>query len=156
MKPRLEKLIEESELNPTCCVLRHVTHTSRVIVAAFDAALGPAGLTAHQFTVLGALAHGGPMNVNGLAAAVGMHPSTTPRMISPLTRRNLVRVQHGADRRERLVSITAKGNETLLRAYPLWAEVQRSILQHLGPAAWPGIIQSLSAIRKSLSKRPAT
>jgi DNA-binding MarR family transcriptional regulator len=155
VKPELEKLIKDSGLDPTCCVLRQVTRTSRTIVAAFDAALAPAGVTAHQFTVLVAVAHGGPMNVNALAAAVGMHPSTTPRMIAPLTRRGLVRVHQGADRRERLVTVTAKGNKTLLCAYPLWAEVQRSILQHLGPAAWPAVIQSLSAIRLSVSKRPS-
>ena len=152
MKAELEKLIKESGLDPTCCVLRQITRTSRMIVAAFDAALCPAGLTAHQFTVLVALAHSGRMNVNALAAAVGMHPSTTPRMIAPLTRRGLVRIQQGADRRERLLSLTAKGNGSLLRAYPLWAEVQRGILQHLGPGTWPAVTRSLGAIRASLTK----
>jgi DNA-binding MarR family transcriptional regulator len=152
VKPELEKLIKESRLDPTCCVLRQVTRTSRMIVAAFDAALGPAGVTAHQFTVLVALAHGGPLNVNSLATAVGMHSSTTPRMIAPLMRRGLVRIQLGADRRQRLIDITVKGNKTLLRAYPLWAQVQRGILQHLGPGAWPGMMQSLGAIRTSLTK----
>jgi DNA-binding MarR family transcriptional regulator len=152
VKPELEKLIKESGLDPTCCVLRQVTRTSRMIVAAFDTVLAPAGVTAHQFTVLVALARAGPMNVNALAAAVGMHPSTTPRMIAPLMRRGFVSIRQGADRREKLIGITAKGNKTLLRAYPLWAQVQRGILQHLGPGAWPGMMQSLGAIRTSLTK----
>jgi DNA-binding MarR family transcriptional regulator len=153
VKPELKRLIKESRLDPTCCVLRHVTRTSRLIVAAFDAALAPSGVTARQFTVLVALVHGGPMNVNSLAGAVGMHPSTTPRMIAPLTRRRLVRIQEGSDRRERLIAITAKGNRLLLRAYPLWAQVQRGILQDLGPDTWQGMMRSLGAIRTSLTKR---
>src|SRR5579864_217773 len=48
----LENLIRESKLEPASCVLRHVTSTSRLIVAAFDAALSPAGLTGHQFNLL--------------------------------------------------------------------------------------------------------
>jgi len=147
----LEKLIKSSRLDPTCCVLRQVTRTSRAIVAAFDAALKPTGVTANQFTVLVALAHGGPMNVNGVAEAVGMHPSTTPRKIAPLVKAGLVRIERGVDRRQRLIALTIKGHRTLLRAFPLWAKLQRNILEHLGPGSWPSIMQSLSAIRASLA-----
>ena len=153
MKQTLDQLIRESKLNPSCCVLRHVTRTSRMIVAAFDAALSPAGLTSHQFTVLVTLALGGPANVNGLAAGVGTHPSTIPRLIAPLTRQGLVRVQTGRDRRERLIAITTRGNETLLRAYPYWGELQREILQGLGHRKWPELMKSLKDIRKSLDHR---
>ena len=80
-----------------------------MIVAAFNAALAPASVTAHQFTVLTALAYGSPMSVAALAEAVGMHSSTTPRKIAPLVRRGLVRIRQGEDRRQRLIALTAKG-----------------------------------------------
>jgi DNA-binding MarR family transcriptional regulator len=153
VEKELEKLIRASGLDPGHCVLRQVTRTSRTVVAAFDAALEPAGVTAHQFTVLVALAHGGPMKVSELADAVGMHPSTTPRKIAPLARRGLVRIRPGEDRRQRLIVLTAKGIATIKRAFPLWAEIQRRILQHLGPGAWPPVMQSLNAIRAPLSAR---
>lgn len=153
MEKELETLIENTGLDPACCVLRQVTRTSRMVVAAFDAALEPAGVTAHQFTVLVALAHSGPMNVSELADAVGMHPSTTPRKIAPLARRGLVRIRQGEDRRQRLIALTAKGIAAVKRSFPLWAEIQRDILQHLGPGAWPLVMQSLSAIRASLKTR---
>jgi DNA-binding MarR family transcriptional regulator len=153
VQPELEALITASGLDPICCVLRHVTHTSRTIVAAFDAALSPIGVTAHQFTVLMALAHAGPLNIAGLAGAVGMHPSTTPRLIAPLTRDGLVRVRPGADRRERIVGLTPKGHKAVLRGYPRWADVQRDILQHLGPGRWPSVMQTLEAIRTALDTR---
>ena len=151
MKKELEKLIKNSGLDPRCCVLRQVTRASRAIVAGFDLALAPAGVTGNQFTVLVVLAHAGPMSVNALAEAVGMHPSTTPRKIAPLLRDGLVRVGPGADRRRRLIGITEKGNTVLSRAYPLWAGLQRSVLQHLEPGAWPSIMQSLTAIRMALT-----
>lgn len=156
MDPALVDLVRQSGLDPLACVLRHVTRTSRAIVAAFDAALSPAGVTAHQFTVLTALAHGGPMTVNSLAAAVGMHPSTTPRLLAPLTRDQLVRVRPGADRRQRLVSLTPKGQRAVRRGYPRWAEVQREVLQQLGPEVWLSVMRSLETIREALDRRAGT
>jgi DNA-binding MarR family transcriptional regulator len=151
VKKELEKLIRESGLDPLSCVLRQVTRTSRIVVAAYEAALKPAGVTAHQFTVLVALAYGGPMTVNALADAVGMHPSTTPRKIAPLVRSGFVRVEQGSDRRQRLIAMTDKGSRALLRAYPLWAQQQRDLLKRLEPRSLPSIMQSLSAIQDSLS-----
>jgi DNA-binding MarR family transcriptional regulator len=156
VKSESKELVEENSLDPTCCVVRHITCTSRTVIAAFEAALRPAGVTAHQFTVLAALAYGGPMSVNTLADAVGMHPSTTPRKIAPLVRDGLVRVAQGSDRRQRVIALTTRGNKALQRAYPLWAKLQREILEELGPGAWPSIMQSLGAIRAGLAKLSST
>jgi DNA-binding MarR family transcriptional regulator len=95
------------------------------------------------------------MSVNTLADAVGMHPSTT-RKIAPLVRDGLVRVAQGSDRRQRVIAPTTRGNKALQRAYPLWAKLQREILEELGPGAWPSIMQSLGAIRAGLAKLSST
>lgn len=156
MKSKSRESVQENGLDPTCCVLRHITSTSRAIVAAYEAALRPAGVTAHQFTVLAALAHAGPMSVNALADAVGMHPSTTPRKIAPLVRDGYVRVTQGSDRRRRMIASTARGMRAFRSAYPLWARLQGEILNGLGSGAWLSIIRSLSAIRASVAKLPST
>lgn len=121
-----------------------------MIVAVFDAALVPVGLTGHQFNILMILARSGPMNVNALAGAVGMHSSTTPRVIGPLARRGLVHSQTGNDRRERLVAITKKGNARLVHAFPLWAQVQKRIVTQVGNREWSSEIEMLRNIRQSL------
>jgi DNA-binding MarR family transcriptional regulator len=90
------------------------------------------------------------MNVGSLAAGVGMHPSTTPRLIAPLTRRRLVRTRTGTDRRERVVAITRKGQMSLVRAFPQWAGVQRRILSQLGDREWSSTRATLNLVRKSL------
>jgi DNA-binding MarR family transcriptional regulator len=150
---RLEDVIRESNLEPSVCVLRRVTRTSRSVVAAVDAALKPAGLTGHQFNLLMTLARSGPMNVNGVAAAVGMHPSTVPRLIAPLARKRLVRSRAGKDRRERVMAATESGNRKLLAAYPYWAAVQRRVETHLGDQGWRAAIEVLREIRKSVDNR---
>ena len=156
MSAALEQLIRDSQLDPASCVLRHVTRTSRLAVSAFDAALRPVGLTSHQFTLLMVLARNGAMSVNRLAEAVGMHATTTPRLITPLAKDGLVRVESGLDRRERLISITGKGNQKLLRAYPRWAALQRGILGHLGNDEWRSGMKILKEIRNSIRTSTAT
>jgi DNA-binding MarR family transcriptional regulator len=146
----LEKIIGESGLDPASCVLRHITRSSRLVVASFDAAFRPLGLTGHQFNLLMTLGRSGPMTVNNLAAAIGMHASTTPRLVAPLGRQGLVRSQPGTDRRERLLAITAKGRAKLIRAYPRWAEVQRRIMGQIGDREWSMGKSILKNIRKSL------
>jgi DNA-binding MarR family transcriptional regulator len=146
----LERTILESKLDPASCVLRHVTRASRQVVSAFDAVLAPVGLTGQQFNVLVTLARAGPVNVNALAARVGMHASTTPRLVGPLVQRKFVSIKPGWDRRERIMVITRKGNSKLLQAYPLWGELQRTIVGQLGAKEWSSAMIVLKQIRKSL------
>jgi DNA-binding MarR family transcriptional regulator len=150
---RLERFIRKSNVDPSFCVLRHVARTSRSVVAAFDAALKPAGLTGNQFNLLMTLARMGPLNVNGVAAAVGMHPSTVPRLIAPLARRRLVRTRAGADRRERLITVTESGQRKLVAAYPYWAALQRQIVTRLGDKGWVSAMAVLRQVRKSIDGR---
>jgi DNA-binding MarR family transcriptional regulator len=147
---KLERIILKSKLDPASCILRHVTRASRQVIAAFDSALEPVSLTGQQFNVLVTLARGGPMNVNTLAARVGMHPSTTPRLVGPLLRRKFVSIKRGRDRRERFVIITIKGNSKLLHAYPFWAQLQQIIVSNLGTEEWSSAMIMLKKIRTSL------
>jgi DNA-binding MarR family transcriptional regulator len=146
---QLEKLISDSGFDPVSCVLRNVTRTSRLVAASYDAVLIQAGLTGNQFSLLMVLARCGPMNVNKLASAVGVHPSTTPRLIAPLERDGLVRTHAGVDRRVRLIKITRKGTQKLARGFPLWAELQRRIVTELGDREWASAMVSLKNIRNA-------
>lgn len=150
MSARLEQIILESKLEPASCVLRNVTRTSRLVVATFDAAFSSVGLTGQQFNVLMTVARSGPMNVNRLAILVGMHPSTTPRLLGPLKRKSLVSIKQGADRRERVIAVTHKGYVKLLRAFPCWSKVQGKILTQLGEQEWSSAMKALKNIRSSL------
>ena len=156
MSARLERIIRKSNLDPAFCALRHVTRTSRSVVAAFDTALKPAGLTGNQFNLLMTLARMGPLNVNAVAAAVGMHPSTVPRLIAPLARRRLVRRQAGADRRERVIVVTESGRRKLTAAYPFWAALQRQVASRLGDEGWVSAMAVLQQVRKSVDGRASS
>src|SRR5216684_4362778 len=102
----LDRELAALQLSPGECVLRHVTRTSRAVVAGFDESLKAVGLTGQQFNLLMTLANTGPLTVNTLAVQIGVDPTTVPRALVPLTRDRLVRVGVGADRRMRVITLT--------------------------------------------------
>jgi DNA-binding MarR family transcriptional regulator len=143
-------------LETSACVLRHVSRTSRAVVAVFDEALKPAGLTGNQFNLLMSLAQDGPMTVNTLARHIGVDPSTVPRALVPLKRNRLVAVDVGTDRRQRVIAITAPGCRRLATALPRWEAVQQSILKSIGHPAWDSLIADLRKVRRALTTAGST
>jgi DNA-binding MarR family transcriptional regulator len=143
----LDRALRACRLSPVECVLRHVTHTSRAVVAAFDETLKPSGLTGHQFNLLMSVARAGPLTVNTLAALIGVDPTTVPRAIVPLTRDRLVTVGIGKDRRERVIAITPRGRGRLAAALPNWEVLQQSIVRALGQSTWTSSMAMLRQIR---------
>ncbi len=138
--------------DPTLCVFRHVTRTSRAAVSAYDAALVPAGLTAGQFNLMMTLHLAGSNSVGELAKLAAMDASTVPRAIRPLIDKALVDVRVGEDRRRRIVNLTAAGRRTLLRAAPIWAEAQQAVISQFGNNNWPTLIAALARLRAVLRR----
>jgi DNA-binding MarR family transcriptional regulator len=145
---QLERTLKRCKLHPSTCVLRHVTRTSRAVVAAFDRALEPARLTGHQFNLMMTLALAGNLNVRSLADHLGMDPTTVPRVAAPLRRQRLIASTVGADRRERMLTVTASGRRRLAAAVPLWEAQQRRVIAALGESAWSDTRARLRALRK--------
>jgi DNA-binding MarR family transcriptional regulator len=144
---QLERALRQCKLHPSSCVLRHVTRTSRAVVAAFDRALAPARLTGHQFNLMMTLALAGDLNVRMLADQLGMDATTVPRVAAPLRRQRLIASSVGKDRRERVLTVTARGRRRLAAALPLWERQQRQVVAALGTGAWTDTRASLRALR---------
>jgi len=144
---QLERALRRCTLDPSSCVLRHVTRTSRAIVSAFDRALEPARLTGHQFNLMMTLALAGDLNVRRLADHLGMDPTTVPRVAAPLRRQRLISSTVGQDRRERRLTVTARGRRRLAAALPLWEAQQRKVIAALGASAWTAARAQLRALR---------
>ncbi|HZT76978.1 MAG TPA: MarR family winged helix-turn-helix transcriptional regulator [Vicinamibacterales bacterium] len=143
----LEQALRRCRLHPSGCVLRHVTRTSRAIVAAFDRALEPARLSGHQFNLMMTLALAGDLNVGTLADQLGMDPTTVPRVAAPLRRQRLIASAVGTDRRQRVLTVTARGRRRLAAALPLWEAQQRRVIAAMGATGWTDTRARLRALR---------
>jgi DNA-binding MarR family transcriptional regulator len=55
-----------------------------------------------------------------------MDCTTLARNLKLLEKRDYIRIEPGEDRRKQKVSVTEKGLEALVKAYPFWARAQKS------------------------------
>jgi DNA-binding MarR family transcriptional regulator len=138
-----------SALSTDSCILRHVARASRAVVAAYDPALAPFGLTGHQFNLMMTLANMGPLTVGALADTLGMDASGVPRAIRPLSDEGLVAVERGQDRRQRVLSLTTIGRAKLDRATPAWTKVQAELVDVIGANRWVSLMAELRTVRKA-------
>lgn len=140
---------EQVTLDPPSCVLRHVAKTSRAVIAAFDPAFAPIGLTGHQFNLMTTLNNNGELSVGALAGALGMDASGIPRAIKPLVSQDLVQVERGSDRRQRVLSLTDAGRQRIDEATEVWRKVQTELMDTIGAERWITLIDDLRDIRNA-------
>ncbi len=138
-----------SPMSPDACILRHVARASRAVVAAYDPALAPFGLTGHQFNLMMTLGNMGPMTVGSLADTLGMDASGVPRAVRPLSDEGYIAVERGEDRRQRVLSLTPAGRSKLDKATPAWTRVQAELVDAIGDNRWVSLMGELRTVRRA-------
>jgi DNA-binding MarR family transcriptional regulator len=131
----------------TICNCLALRQASRTITAAYDQALGEAGLRVTQFSILFKLSHLGPMTVNQMARELVMDRTTLTRNLKPLERDALV--QSGPseqDRRERVIALSPAGKDKVKAALPLWRKAQQDFEQRFGAARAGELREVLRAV----------
>lgn len=93
-----------------------------------------------------------PITLTRLANATVTDRTTLTRNLKLLEKQGLIRIDAGGDRREREISITREGAETLKKAYPLWQKAQTQVINGLGPQHWKAMQDELAAATALLRK----
>ncbi len=99
---------------------------ARAITRHYEAGLRRHGLRATQFSILAALAIGGPKPLGRLAEILGLERTTLTRSAALLGREGWVRTEESEDGRERRLRLTASGRRKVESAYPAWKAAQKS------------------------------
>jgi DNA-binding MarR family transcriptional regulator len=128
------------------CTLLGIRQASRAITQIYDAAFVPIGLKGNQFTLLTAISRMGEPTITRLGESLVTDRTTLTRNLAPLERAGLVRIEVGADRRSRIVTVTPRGSERLAQAYPLWKRAQARIIQAMGNSRWQSLLDHLSEV----------
>ena len=106
-----------------CTALRKA---SRRISQLYDTALAPSGLKTTQRAILAQISRSAPTTVGALAEALVMDSGALAHTLKPLERDRLVAIEIDPDdRRNRLITLTAKGRAKLAETDVLWAKAQR-------------------------------
>lgn len=109
------------------CLCLHVQRAARALARRFDEAFRPVGITHGQFSLLMSLNRPQPARMRDVASLLAMDRTTLTANLKPLERRGLVEVAADpADRRGRLLKLTAAGRDLLAEAMPLWRRTQES------------------------------
>lgn len=134
-------LLPESICNGTA--LRKAT---RRVSQLYDAVLAPCGLRSTQRSILIHIARAGTPTMGDLATALVLDRSALAHNLKPLERDGFVAViVDRTDKRNRLVSLTAKGKAKLEESQRLWR-----LAQHRFETAFGS--EQASALRQSLGR----
>lgn len=117
------------------CLCLHVQRAARALARRFDEALRPLDLTNGQFSLLMSLNRPQPAGMGGVAQLLAMDRTTLTAALKPLERRGLLKVSiDPADKRGRLLTLTAAGRKLLGKALPIWKTHHAAIESGIGDA----------------------
>ncbi len=114
------------------CACFNFRRASRAITQVFDEAMRPTGYKASQIMLLGGVRMLAPVTIGVLADKAVMDRTTLTRNIKPLERDGLIRVDAGQDRRERVISLSPKGEKVLGSALALREQAQQRVAELFG------------------------
>lgn len=120
--------------------------TSHAVTRLYNDTLKPTGLRVTQFATLAVLQEMGCTDFTSLAEALGVDRTTLARNLRRMQANDLVEIAPGADRRQRMVTLTPQGTQALETALPLWERAQRQMVESIGQDRWSALLHELSAI----------
>lgn len=141
----------------------HIRRLQQIAVAVFLQEVGDGGgtpaVTPVQYAALQAIANQPSLDQRTLAALIGLDTSTLASVLDRLQARGLIERRHAAaDRRLRLLHLTAAGAALLRATVPAMQRAQARILAPLAPAdraVFMALLRRLVLDNNALSRAPA-
>ena len=114
------------------CLCTNLRRAARGVSRHYDGALDGFGINVAQYSLLCNLQRLEQPSISELAEAMGLDRSTLGRNLRVLEGEGLVQLVEGDDLRNRLVVLTATGQERLTAALPAWEAAQQKLIDKLG------------------------
>src|SRR5882724_3005834 len=107
------------------------------------------GLGLSDFGVLEVLLHKGPLPVNTIGPIVDLTPGSISIAVDRLVAKDLVsRVESAEDRRVRIVALTPRGKDLIVKAFRKHAGQMKRVFTELGPEELRGLEVALKKVGK--------
>jgi DNA-binding MarR family transcriptional regulator len=126
------------------CACFNLRKATRRVTSFYDAALKPCGLKVTQMTLLTAIRVLEPITIKRLAKAIVMDRTTLSRNVSLLSKKGMIDIEAGDDLRTRKLTLTERGQNALVAAFPLWQKAQSEIIKDLGADRWAHLLKGIS------------
>jgi DNA-binding MarR family transcriptional regulator len=133
------------QLTEEGCIVLRLHAATRLGMQAYGAVMAEVDLTMPQFATLASLSQEDGLSVTALAQLVGVDATTLTRNLRLMEQRGLVsQGTAAADRRRRVVRITADGRRLFAKALPLWQKAQAALVKRLGVAQTEALHKQLA------------
>ena len=140
-------MIQKPALPESVCNGTALRKATRRVSQLYDSVLAPCGLRSTQRSILIHIARAGTPTMGDLAAALVLDRSALAHNLKPLERDGFVAVVvDPADKRNRLVTLTERGNDKLEESLILWQNAQHRFETSFGRAQAGELRQSLALI----------
>lgn len=126
------------------CTCGELRKAARAITQLYDNAFKSSGLLSTQLNVLDMICNNDSIKISDLAEKQAMDRTTLTRNLSILERDGYINISSGNDHRTRIVKATHKGRSAVVKAIPLWNEVQLKVKQEMGENSWSQLMQNLA------------
>jgi DNA-binding MarR family transcriptional regulator len=125
------------------CVAGNIGRANRIVGRIYEEAFRDVGVSSPQFAMLVSLAIAPGSTAGELAEVLGSDPSTVSRNTELLSKKGMIRVEAGKDRRVREYFLTEDGDAKIQECVPRWKSAQRTALKQIGRGSWREIRRRL-------------
>jgi DNA-binding MarR family transcriptional regulator len=132
----------------THCLCNILRQADRAVSRLYDDELRGVGLRTTQYSLLRWLRYAGEVRQRDLGALTSLDETTLTRNLRPLIQAGWVGIRAGADRREKLVSLTGAGMVKLRKALPAWKRAQERMQSQLPKGVWPDLMERLHGLTR--------
>ena len=133
---------------PSPCLCGALRQASRAVSRLYDEELRGVGLRTTQYSLLRVLARAGEVRQGDLGELTSLDETTLSHNLPLLVEAGWVAVRRGADRREKLLTITQAGAAKLAEALPAWERAQARMRAVLPEQAWHGLLALLPDVAR--------
>lgn len=125
-------MLDPVQRRKSICYCINLRRAAGAVSALYDRYLEPAGVSVTQFSLLLNIGRQEVCSVSDLAAFTGLDRTTLVRTLKPLLDQKLVQDLAQPGTRNRRLTLTASGRDTVERCDVLWEKAQKTIEEQIG------------------------
>ena len=138
----------EATISTSPCLCNTLRRASRAVSRLYDEELRPSGLRTTQYSLLRLLQRSGEVRQRDLGRLTLLDETTLTRNLRPLVENGWVALRPGADRRERLATLTPEGLAKVAEVLPAWERAQERMRSLLPEGLWSELLTALPEVAR--------
>jgi DNA-binding MarR family transcriptional regulator len=127
------------------CLALNLRRVERIVCQIYDTALRPFGIKSTQFSLMVTVHAMQPAPLSRIADRINIDRTTLTRNLSLLKASGLIEISRGDDLRERMISMTKKGDAVIVAAFPIWTATQMKLTSKMGNPSVASLMSGLKA-----------